>query len=173
MVKIYSDDPLVHYKNSEIAPERTRAEIDGILAEWAVKDTYWRWNPGQNDVFVQFKIEEKINDLPSSVVVKVVCPIVWDREKPKCRPPRTEQVNWRISMRAMWWFIKTHLEMAFVMQSEKTVAFLPWITSSDGQHTLKDTILSRLSEIQDLPVLPEPSPEQVEKILTIPKEETP
>ena len=75
-------------------------------------------------------------------------------------------------MRAMWWFIKTHLEMAYVMQSEKTVAFLPWITSSDGKHTLKDTILYRLSELQDLPALSEPSPEQVEKILTIPKEET-
>jgi len=172
MVKIYSDDSLVHYKNSEIAPERTKAEIDGILAEWQVKDTYWRWNPTQNDVFVQFKIDEKINGLPTSVVIKVACPIIWDREKPKSRPPRLEQVNWRVSMRAMWWFIKTSLEMAYAMQSQKTVAFLPWITSSDGQHTLKDTILSRLSELQDLPALPEPSPEQVEKILTIPKEET-
>ena len=167
MAKIYSDDPLVHYKNSAITPERTKAEIDGLLAEWQVKDTYWRWNPAQNDVFVQFKIDEKINDLPTSVVIKVVCPIVWDRENKRGRPPRPEQINWRISMRAMWWFIKIHLEMAYVIQSEKTTAFLPWIVSSDGQHTLKDTILLRLQEIQDMPALPEPTPEQVNKILNI------
>lgn len=67
----------------------------------------------------------------------------------------------------MWWFIKTHLEMAYVMQSEKTTAFLPWIVSSDGQHTLKDTILLRLQEIQNMPALPEPTQEQANKILNI------
>ena len=56
MVKIYSDDPYVHYKDSEISPERTKANIDGVLAEWQVKETFWHWDPQHFNISVQFKI---------------------------------------------------------------------------------------------------------------------
>jgi hypothetical protein len=155
MKKIYSDDPLVHYKNSTISPERTRAEIDGILAEWAVKDTQWHWDPQHNDVFLQFRIEELVKDVPVLAVVKVECPIIWDRASPRSRPPRPEQVNWRVSMRAMHWFIKTHLEMAYVMQSEKVRAFLSHIKMAEEGRNLGDVVIPRLQQIQELAALPE------------------
>lgn len=153
-MKIYSDDPLVHYKNSTIASERTKAEIDGILAEWAVKDTHWHWDPTHNDIYVQFKIEDKVQDQPVLAVVKVQCPIVWDKESSRSRPPRTEQVNLKVSMRAMHWFIKTHLEMAYVMQSDKIRAFLSHVKINETQE-LGDLIIPRLEKIQELTALPE------------------
>jgi hypothetical protein len=148
-MKIYSDDPLVHYKNSTINPERSKAEIDGLLAEWQVKDILWHWDIPHNNVYLQFKIEETINSIPTSVIVRIVCPIIWDKERPRARPPRLEQINWRISMRAMWWFIKTHLEMAYVRQSEKTRAFLSYIAVSENR-TAGDIIIDRLQKFKAL-----------------------
>jgi len=48
------------------------------------------------------------------------------------------------------WFIKSHLEAAYLLQSSKTAAFLPYIASRDGEKTLKDVIIPRLNEIQRL-----------------------
>ena len=143
-MKIYSDDPLVKYKDTSVSPERTKAQIDGILAEYQVKDIHWHWDMEGNDIYVQFKLDEVIDGLPVSVVVKVECPIIWDRERPRGRPPTPEQINWRVSMRAMHWFIKTHLECAYAMQSSRTVAFLPYVQGRRG--LLKDLIIPRLSE---------------------------
>lgn len=172
-MKIYSDDPLVHYKNSTINPERTRNEIDGLLAEWQVKDTAWHWDPTHNDIWVGFKLEEKINDAFVYVGVKAICPIVWDRAKPRARPPQPEQVNLRVSMRALWWFLKTHLEMAYVMQSEKIRAFLPYIATSDGK-TLADVIMPKLGRISELEALenkvPSYSEEKMRKVIDFHKE---
>ncbi len=156
MVKIYSDDPLVHYKNSSVSPERTKAEIDGILGQWGIKDTHWHWVPEHNDVFVEIRIEENMPefDLPVVAVVKLHCPVVWDKAKPKGRPPRGEQVNWRVSMRALHWFLKTHLEMAYVMKSDKIRALLSHIKVSEKED-LGDMVIPRLSQIQDLAALPE------------------
>jgi len=153
--KIYSDDPLVHYKNSAVNPERTKAEIDGVLAEWQVTDVYWHWNPQANDIYVMFKINETIKGVPLKVSVRIDCPIVWDKARSRRRPYTLEQVNLRISMRAMWWYIKTHLEMAYVTHSSKTVAFLPNIAGVREGQTLKDIIIPRLVDIQNLVALEE------------------
>lgn len=66
-MKIYSDDPLVPYKTTTISAERTKAEIDGILAEWQLSDYHWHWKPEQNDIYVQFLLEEKVEE----VIIKV------------------------------------------------------------------------------------------------------
>lgn len=170
-MKIYSDDPLVKYKNSTINPERTKAEIDGVLAEWQVKDVYWHWDPQHNDVFVQFKISESIDGLPVNVAVKVACPIVWDHARPRARPPTPEAINWRINMRAMWWFIYNSLNMAYVMQSDKVTAFLPYIAGGDGNKTLRDWIIPKLAKngVPELDVLPG---QKNSRVVDVPLEET-
>lgn len=154
-MKIYSDDPVVPYKTTKIGFKQTKAEIDGVLARWGTIDTYWHWDPEHNDIYVQFKIEEKINDLPVKVIVRLQCPTIWDKKNRN----KGEQINWNVSMRCLWWFIKTHMEMAYVLQSEKTVAFLPYISaarSEQDRRTLKDLILPRIeSEQRLLQALPE------------------
>jgi hypothetical protein len=129
----------------------TKSEIDGLFAKWGVKDVYWRWDLEHNDVFVQFKIVEEIDGIPIQVSAKVEAPAIWDH---KTRS-KAESINWNISMRVMYWFIKSHLEAAYLLQSSKTAAFLPYITSKEGDRVLKDVIIPRMSEVQQLSALPE------------------
>jgi serine/threonine protein kinase len=62
------------------------------------------------------------------------------------------------------WFIKSHLEAAYLLQSSKTAAFLPNITSQDGATTLEDFLIPRLNEVQQLAALPD---KRIEKILDV------
>lgn len=153
--KIYSDDDLLKYKDTEIHASRTKAQIDGVLAEYGIQDVYWHWNKEavekneSAEVYVMFKIEEVVNGFPVKVGVRVDCPIIWNRRKPLGRPPRPEEVNWNVSLRAMYHFIYTHLNSGYVMKSSKTLAFLGYIQSGKDKQ-LKDIIIPRLSEYQAL-----------------------
>jgi hypothetical protein len=100
---------------------------------------------------VQFKIVEEVDGLHLQVSAKVEAPAIWDH---KTRS-KAESVNWDISMRVMYWFIKSHLEAAYLMQSSKTAAFLPYIASKDGAKVLKNVIIPRMNEVQQLEALPE------------------
>ena len=91
---------------------------------------------------MQFKIVEEIDGMPLEVSAKVEAPVIWNH---KTRS-KAEAVNWNISMRVMYWFIKSHLEAAYLLQSSKTAAFLPCIASKDGEKTLKDVIIPRINE---------------------------
>jgi hypothetical protein len=64
-------------------------------------------------------------------------------------------------MQVMYWFIKSHLEAAYLLQSSKTAAFLPYISSGDGSQTLKDLVIPRLNELQHLAALPRESASKV------------
>ena len=150
-MKIYSVDPNLPYKSTKLKALYTRSEVDGLFAKWGVKDVYWRWDPDHNDVFVQFKIVEEIDSVPLQVSAKVEAPVIWNH---KTRS-KAEEVNWNISMRVMYWFIKSHLEAAYLLQSSKTAAFLPYIASKNGEKTLKDVIIPRMNELQQLTALPE------------------
>jgi hypothetical protein len=153
--KIYSDDELLKYKDTEISASRRKSMIDGVLAEYGVQDVLWHWNKEAIDkkesaeIYVMFKVAEIINDVLVRVPIHVPCPIIWDKEKPKGRPPRPEQVNWNVSVGTMYHFIYTHLNSAYAMRSSKVVAFLPYIRSATGQ-LLKDMILPKLSEYEAL-----------------------
>ena len=169
-MKIYSDDPLVHYATTELSPERTQQQINGILAEYGVKKVAWNFDIPR-EVWVLFDIVETIEDVPIKVAVKVVCPTIWDPVRPRAHDPskRLEGINWKISMRAMYWYIKTHLETAYAMQSTKTVAFLGFIQSADPNKTLKDYILPQLKRFAQLEVRPAPRPGPEEHIVLEPE----
>jgi hypothetical protein len=87
----------------------TKSEIDGLFVKWGVKDVYWHWDPQNNEVCVQFKIEEEISGAPMHVSAKVEAPAIWDHRT----RAKAESINWDISMRVMYWFIKSHLESVF------------------------------------------------------------
>ena len=144
-MKIYTDDPALPYKTTKLNALYTKSAIDGILAKWGIKDVYWRWDPDHNEVFIQFKIVETVDSHPMNVTAKVEAPSVWERKK--------EKINWNISLRVMYWYIKSQLESTYLMQSSKIAAFLPYITSNDGR-VLKDVVIPRLNEVQQLVSLP-------------------
>ena len=89
--------------------------------------------------------------MPLEVSAKVEAPTILDH---KTRA-KAEGVNWNISMRVMYWLIKSHLEAAYLLQSSKTAPFLPYIASKDGAKVLKDVIIPRMNELQQLTALPE------------------
>jgi hypothetical protein len=143
MIRIYADDPLVSYSTTIISPERTRAEVTALLEKWGAKYVEWMWQQQNQNVAVQFKISETINGVPITVPVKIQCPLIYSREHVKTGTP--EAVNWSVSMRQLWWFLKTHLEMRHAMQQGRIEAFMPYVTSYDGKRTLAEVIIPRLA----------------------------
>lgn len=151
-MKIYSDDPNLPYKTTRLNALYTRSEIDGLFARWGVKDVYWHWEPEANNVYVMFKIREEINEIPINVSARVDCPVIWNHKTRN----KSEDVNWNISMRVMYWYIKSHLEAAYLLQSSKTAAFLPDLAGKDEKQTLRDIIIPHISDIQKMAALKAP-----------------
>lgn len=165
-MKIYTDDPKVHYITTTISPERTRDEISKILRAFDTADIHWHYKPDANDVYVQFIIEEVIDGIPARIGAKVVMPTIWDKAVRNSPKPerRVEQVNLKVSMRAMFWYIKTHLETAYAMQSSRVAAFLPDMVTRNGQRYF-DAVKERLDQFRALEDHAEPSQREVEVIL--------
>jgi hypothetical protein len=164
-LKLYTDDRIVPYKSTTINPMSTKAEIDGLLARFGIRKTAWEWDIENNKVSLSFQISEMINERLLEPVVKVEPPRIWNRGNRK----RREEINWAVSMRVMFWFMKSHLEMAYLLQSGKTTEFLPYIQTGKEQ-TLKDLVIPRLDELKQLAALPEPkNPDS--RIVDVPKTE--
>jgi hypothetical protein len=80
-------------------------------------------------------------------------------------------------MRVLFWFLKSNLESAYLMQFDKTTAFLPWIASGADGKTLRDVILPRLGKVSEFEALPteeemrDQEKRQAAKIIDVPKED--
>ena len=149
-MKIYTHDRHVPYKTTKIDPMSSKADIDGILARWGIKKVAWTWDPENNEVYVQFQIEEVVDGRKVTPVIRVEPPRIWNKATRK----RREGINWNVSMRVMVWYIKTHLEQAYLTQSSKTTEFLPYIdlsTEEGGKKLLKDVLIPDLGMLKALP----------------------
>jgi hypothetical protein len=152
--KIYADDRDVPFKTTKISPINTRSDIDAILARWGIKKTGWNFDPDNNQVEVQFQLPfEKFGGADISPVVRLSSPRIWNRKKRNSSEP--ESVNWRVSLRILHWFIKNTLAMAYAMQSQKAVAFLPYIETGKNQ-LLKDLISGNFKNLHALEQKAEP-----------------
>jgi len=166
-MKIYNDDPLVKYVNTTIPAEKTKDEISSKLVEYHVADIAWHWKPDIGDIFVQFGIEESINGKSIKVLAKVVCPTIWQRAAPKSkiRENRYEHIDLKASMRAMYWYIKSHLESAYATQSTMLAGFLPNIVTNNNETFFKGILDRRLTEFAALPA-PQEQEEPIEVVQT-------
>lgn len=117
--KIYSDDPNLPYKTTKLNALYSRMEIDGVLAKWGVKKSGWSWEPEINQIYITFEYEETIEGQTVHPVIRVEAPVIWNHKTKK----GAEEVNWNISLRVMYWFIKTHLEAAYLWQAAKLLLF--------------------------------------------------
>jgi len=145
-MKIYTTDKLVPYKGTTIDPATTKAEIDGLLARWGVKKSGWEWDISNGKVAVTFELPPEFG---MQQVVRLPPPVIW---KKGYRKP--DEVDWKQSMRVLYWFLKSNLENAYLMQFDKTTVFLPYIVGSDGKTMLKDVIIPRLESVSELLALP-------------------
>ena len=126
-LKIYDTDPEVYGHSSEIAPDRTKGEIDGILARFGIRDVWWRYDIAHNDVFVKFILSEKFGEKEKNLTVQLEPPRIYHKGK------SGDTLNWKASMRNLYWYIYTHLSQAYVNQSSNFQEFLPNILSRDGK----------------------------------------
>jgi hypothetical protein len=165
-MKIYTDDPRVHYITTTITPDRTRDEISEVLRAYDTDDIHWHWRPEANDVFVQFIIEEIIDGIPAKIKAKVVMPTIWDKGNRNAHTPdrRVERVNLAVSMRAMYWYIKTHMETSYAMQSSRVAAFLPDMVTPGGNRYF-DTLKERLSQYAALDEHVEPEAQREVEVI--------
>jgi uncharacterized protein YicC (UPF0701 family) len=151
MVKIYSDDPDLPYKTTEINALRTKAEIEGLLVRWGITKYAWDWNPPHNIVKLEFQINEKFGDSTISPMILLHCPMIWDKAGKRGKP---ETINWNISLRLLHWYVKNGLAWAYTSQSEKTVAFLSYVEMREGIQ-LKEVVKQNIEQISALPALTE------------------
>lgn len=165
MVKIFTDDPKVHYITTSISPERTRDEISEVLRQYDTSLIAWNWKPDVNDVWVQFQVEEVIDGFPAKVTVKVVMPTIWDKAVSRSPNPkrRVEQVNLAVSMRAMYWYIKSAMENAYAMQSSRVAAFLPDMVMQNGKRFF-DEMKQQLDRFKAVEYKPESAQREVQVI---------
>ncbi len=82
-MKIYSDDPIVPYKKTQVDPRTTKEEIEGLLARWGIKKSGWDWDLENGRCILEFQYFEFINNIPVSQWVKVEPPIIWKRKSTK------------------------------------------------------------------------------------------
>jgi hypothetical protein len=165
-LKIYTDDPKVHYISTTVSPERTRDEISEVLRAYDTSDIMWHWKPDVADVYVQFIIEEIIDGYPARIGAKVVMPTIWDKAVRNSPKPerRVEQINLKVSMRAMFWYIKSHMETVYYMQSSRVAAFLPDMVTPNGKRYF-DTLKERLSQFEALDYNPEPEQQREVEVI--------
>ncbi|MGD6850787.1 MAG: hypothetical protein ACQCN6_01855 [Candidatus Bathyarchaeia archaeon] len=165
-MKIYTDDPRVKYVTTSISPERTREEISEVLRAYDTSDILWHWKPEFNDVFVQFGVEEVIDEVHARVIVKVVMPVLWDKAVQRSPDPkrRVEHVNLRVSMRGMYYYILNNLQNAYVMQSSRVASFLPDLVTPSGERYF-ERIKRQLDQFGALPEPKREPPRHVEVIL--------
>lgn len=151
MKKIYTDDPLIAYAHTKVAAFKTKNEIDIKLMEYNAENIAWHWKPDAYDIFVQFSLTEAVNEVPVSVVIRVNCPILWDKGNKLARHEerKVERVNLEVGLRSMYWYIKSHLETSYAMQGGLISGFLPDIVTRNGE-TYFNSIISKISSFAAL-----------------------
>lgn len=152
-MKIYSDDPIVPYKKTQVDPRTTKADIEGLLARWGIKKSGWDWDLENGRCILEFQYFESINDIPVSQWVKVEPPIIWKRKSTKRTGNQEDIINWSVSLRVLFWWVKVNLEMTYLSQSDKTTMFLPFIMNAE-EKTLAQVLVPKITkQMLDVPSL--------------------
>lgn len=144
MVKIYSDDSIVPYKKTQVDPRTTKADIEGLLARWGIKKAGWDWALDEGRCILEFQYFESINGKPVSQWIKVSPPIIWKRKSLKRTGNQEDTINWSVSLRVLYWWLKTGLEMIYLSQSDKTTMFLPFIMNAE-EKTLAEILVPKIT----------------------------
>lgn len=99
-----------------------------MLARWGIKKLGWNWDMENNDVSITFQIVETLPDGKKIAPIITIGPPKIYHQTSKRNPKET--INWPLSMRLMYWYVKSHLEMAYLMQTSKAIEFLPYVQVS-------------------------------------------
>ena len=146
-MRIYVDDPAVPYKTTKIDPLTTKSEIEGVLARWGIKKAGWEWDLENDKVVLEFQYTETVNGVAVSQWVKLEPPTIWNK-RPKSHRygvKNEESINWAVSMRTMYWWLKTHMEMIHLQNLDKTTMLLPFIMNAE-EKTLSEVLVPKITK---------------------------
>jgi hypothetical protein len=96
-----------------------------------------------------------INNHPISQWVKISPPTIWNKalKTKRYSDPGEESINWAVSMRTLYWWLKTHLEMTHLQNLDKTTMLLPFIMNAE-EKTLADVLVPKITnQLLDTPSL--------------------
>jgi len=150
-VKLYVGNKGVHYSTTQVNVHKTKRDIDEILHKYGITDTAWKFDLDNNKVWVSFQFSEQFQGQQLMPIIRLKPPTIWN----KATRDKPESINMQVSLRVLFWFIKTSLEMAYSMQSTRIVAFLPYVVVND-EDTLKDVVVPRLEDLETFKKLPAP-----------------
>ena len=159
-MKIYADDANLPYKSTIKKPIDSKRDIDAILARYGITKVMWEWNLPDNDIQLGFQLSEDFKDIHINPLIRMSPPIIWKKQ----RRNRPDEIDWRLSMRIFHWYIKNQLSMTYAMQSEKILAFLPYVAINEKE-TLKDVVIPHLEELKQFKALPIPVKPEKEKVI--------
>lgn len=150
--KIFNNDSNLPLKSTTKRPMDSRRDIDGELAKWGIKRVMWNWDLNNGICEITFELpKEKFKDVVMNPAVRLTPPIVW-----KKKGRYKSEIDWRLSIRLLFWYIHYQLAWVYANQSSPIVAFLSHIQTGKNK-TVKDTIIPMLSNWKALPEKEQPN----------------
>lgn len=163
--KRYSDDRLLPYKSTTLRSIDSKRDIDALLAYQGLTKIFWTWDPNSfQKIELRFELTGAFKDQPNPWV-KIKPPIIW--KIPKRSKP--EEIDERLSMRLLFWYLKNALAWAYAKQSQRITAFLGNIQVND-EMTIQDLVLDRFEQLKTIKALSDSTPgkhKKSEKVIDI------
>lgn len=155
-MKIYSDDPAVPYKSTDVDPRTTKAEIEGLLARWGIKKSGWDWDLENGKCVLEFQYVEIIQNVPVSQWVRLEPPQIFNHARKDQHSHKVvggESINWKVSLRVLYWWLKCHLEMTYLSKYDKSAMLLPFIETGAGKTVAETLVPKMVNQIAPAPSL--------------------
>lgn len=139
----------IPYEGTSISPERTQAEITGLLYAEGAEATRWTTGrDGRSELEFIFKVQG------TPVMFRITPALLTKRSRSRARTkfqaasgPLTEQVDVAASMRLVWWWLKAQLEAIRYGLTSVEEAFLAHVAGNlpeGGTVTVGQLLLPRI-----------------------------
>jgi hypothetical protein len=147
--RIFNNDANLPLKSTTKKPIDSKRDIDGELAKWGITKVMWNWDLDNGQCEIVFQLPKDTfydSDIPLGVRLKP--PLVWEHRSKRSRKP--PEIDWRLSVRLLYWYIHYQLAWVYASQSSPVVAFLPHI-AVDREKSVKDVVIPQMEHLRALP----------------------
>jgi len=146
--RVYGDDSNLPLKTTTKTAIDSKRDIDAELARWGITKVMWNWDLTKSaGVEIAFQLpKDKFYSDTIPLSVRLSPPLVWKKQK----KGKAAEVDWRLSIRLLYWYIHYQMAWVYANQSSPVVAFLPHIAVSEHD-TVKDMVIPQISSLKALP----------------------
>lgn len=153
-MKIFNTDPELPYTKTRISAEGSQRDINSVLARYNITTILWKTDYDNGHVELAFQFGSKFLHVDTpELSVRIKPPTIWMKKGRGYN--KTEEIDWKTSMRILYWYLKNKLAMVFAMQSSPISAFLPHIVVDGQKTTVEEVILPKLYDAEGRKRLPQ------------------